>query len=158
MIDIRERRLNERYYGKEIRPVTTVHCAVNITPAIQNDEVRRWVASIHSRAHCFNRMACEGKLSVRTYPFGFMTDGQFYVFDSGTMENIQPVVVEFVNALNACPVSAPNIKITIEVEVSVIKIYMAKEGRHVLFTELDTEPIEKPTRTIQSTLPSPMLN
>ena len=161
MINVQQRRLNQRYYGGQVSWHTRVNC--NITGGNQGQitdrRIEEWLVQVHRASHKLNGFPCEGEIKAYVENSGYATEGKVFVFDDATLKNIDSVICDLYEAIGGFKLISVPFKAQIVISIETVRIKLFKEGGKVVpFKELDTEPLEKSTRFVQRTVPSATLN
>jgi hypothetical protein len=158
MIEVKQRRLNARYYGHYVTYRTTVTFDRSVVCSQPGNTLQRWIDEVRNAAFTFNRLCCEGIILI-TVPgkVGYTTQGNLFVFDDPTLAVMQPFVQRLYDALGSRPQHF-NYRVDLRIHIKVEKVYLLKEEVWVPFCDLDTEPREEPTRHSQVTVHTPLLN
>lgn len=157
MTAIRQRRLNQRYYGVATKATTEVKLSCTAPKGVR-ERIGSWIQALSEILLSFKGIPCEGTLDFVIAHYGYKADGTLFVFDDLNLGESRKIFETLYAKLGECStLNAGNFSVKFQVTVKVSQIKFCESGGVIDFKDLDTEPIEAPMWS-RVALPSRMLN
>jgi hypothetical protein len=147
MIDVKNRHLNQRYYGGMVSAMGEYRWNWTMSPknAEKHPAMKQWLELVKEALASFQSIIpCEGSVEFIVNKGGFSTEGLIYVFDEPSMERIPECLTQLYDAITrGKDICIGDAMLRVKCEFRMTSVYLANEDATVPFKELDTEPIGK---------------